>query len=114
MAQRFNPTGVRLTGDAFPVVEKVGGDVLWTAFSVSENGTLVYTPGADVAVQMSWKDRTGKQVGLFGPPGTYDNFRLAPDEKRIVFANSLGDNMRCLGSGFGSRRHFPAHLRSRG
>jgi Tol biopolymer transport system component len=29
---------------------------------------------------------------LFGPPGIYRNFRLAPDEKRIAFANSSNDN----------------------
>ncbi len=92
MAQRFNPTQVSLTGDPVPVAEKVGGDLLWTAFSASENGTLVYMSAADAAVQMSWKDRTGKQVGLFGPSGTYDDFRLAPDEKRIVFANNLNGN----------------------
>jgi serine/threonine protein kinase len=92
MAQRFNPTRVSLSGDASPVAEKVGGDVLWTAFSVSENGTLVYASAADATVQMSWKDRTGKQVGLFGPPGTYADFRLAPDEKRLVFSNSPSVN----------------------
>jgi Tol biopolymer transport system component len=92
MAQRFNPTRVSLTGGASPVAEKVGGDVLWTAFSVSENGTLVYASAADATVQLSWKDRTGKQVGPFGPPGTYDDFRLAPDEKRIAFSNSPSGN----------------------
>ena len=93
MAQRFNPTRLNLSGDASPIAEKVGGDVLWTAFSVSENGTLVYAPAADAtSVQLIWKDRTGKQVGLFGPPGIYGNFRLAPDEKRIAFANSSIDN----------------------
>ncbi len=93
MAQRFNPTRLSLSGDASPIAEKVGGDELWTAFSVSENGTLVYAPAADATtVQLIWKDRTGKQVGLFGPPGIYRNFRLAPDEKRIAFANSSIDN----------------------
>jgi len=92
MAQRFNPTRGSLTGGESPVAEKVGGDVLWTAFSVSENGTLVYASAADATVQLSWKDRTGKQVGVFGPPGTYDDFRLAPDEKRIAFSNSPNGN----------------------
>jgi eukaryotic-like serine/threonine-protein kinase len=93
MAQRFNPTRLSLSGDASPIAEKVGGDELWTAFSVSENGTLVYAPAADATtVQLIWKDRTGKQVGLFGPPGIYRDFRLAPDEKRIAFANSFNDN----------------------
>jgi len=95
MAQRFNPTRLSLSGDASPVAEKVGGSVLWAAFSVSENGTLVYAPPAagTSTVQLVWWDRAGKQVGPFGPPGPYDNFRLAPDERRIVFANSTGDNI---------------------
>lgn len=97
MAQRFNPTRLSLSGDASPIAEKVGGGVLWVAFSVSENGTLIYTPtGGASAVQLAWWDRSGKQVGPFGPPGppgTYDNFRLAPDEKRIAFSTSRTDNM---------------------
>jgi hypothetical protein len=44
MAQRFSPSRLSLSGDAFPVVEKVGGSVMWAAFSVSENGTLVFAP----------------------------------------------------------------------
>jgi serine/threonine protein kinase len=94
MAQRFNPTRLSLSGDASLIAEKVGGSVLWAAFSVSENGTLVYAPpGAGTsAVQLVWWDRAGKQVGPFAPPGTYDDFRLAPDERRIVFANSSSGN----------------------
>ena len=95
MAQRFNPTRLSLSGDASLIVEKIGGGVLWAAFSVSENGTLVYAPaGSASAVQLVWWDRTGKQVGKFGPPGIYDSFRLAPDERRMVFANSSSDNNR--------------------
>jgi serine/threonine protein kinase len=94
MAQRFNPTRLSLSGDASAIAEKVGGSPLWAAFSVSENGTLVYAPPAagTTAVQLVWWDRVGKQVGSFGPPGTYDDFRLAPDERRMVFANSSSDN----------------------
>ena len=94
MAQRFNPTRLSLSGDASLIAEKVGGSVLWAAFSVSENGTLVYAPpGAGTsAVQLVWWDRVGKQVGPFAPPGTYDDFRLAPDQRRIVFANSSSGN----------------------
>src|SRR5690242_20550915 len=93
MAQRFNPTRLSLSGDSFPIAENVGGDVLWSAFSVSENGTLVYAPaGGPSGVQLVWWDRSGKPVGRFGPPGTYDHFRLAPDEKRIAFSTSQSDN----------------------
>jgi len=94
MAQRFNPHLMSLSGEATPVTEQVAGGVLWAAFSVSENGTLVYAPpgAGTTAVQLVWLDRTGKQVGLFGPLGSYDDFRLAPDERRIAFANSASDN----------------------
>src|SRR6516225_2178473 len=54
MAHRFNPTRLSLSGDAFPIVEKVGGSVLWAAFSVSENGILVFAPpeAGTTAVQL--------------------------------------------------------------
>ena len=32
-----------------------------------------------------WRDRSGKEVGSTGPPGTYSSFRLSPDERSIVF-----------------------------
>ena len=93
MAQHFNPARLSLSGDASPIAEKVGGSVLWAAFSVSQNGTLVYTPAeGGSAVQLVWRDRNGKQVGPFGPPGYYQDFRLAPDEKRITFADHRNDN----------------------
>ena len=93
MAQPFDPTRLKLSGDPSPIAEKVRIDALWEAFSVSENGTLVYEPsGRASAVQLAWWDRSGKQVGTFGPPGTYHNFRLAPDEKRVAFSTSGNDN----------------------
>jgi serine/threonine protein kinase len=86
MAQGFDSTRLSLSGDASPIAEKIGGDPIRPSFSASENGTLVYAPPAGSGcVQLVWRDRTGKQAGLFGPPGTYGDFRLAPDEKRVVF-----------------------------
>ena len=68
--------------------------MLRAAFSVSENGTLVYasTGGASAVQQLAWWDRSGKQVRSFGPPGIYQNFRLAPDERRIAFATNRDSN----------------------
>ena len=92
MAQRFNPTRLTVSGDAFPIAEKIGGSPTWGAFSASENGTLVYSQATGAAaVQLAWWDRNGKQTGSFGPPGIYSDFRLAPDEKRIAFAVQSGN-----------------------
>jgi serine/threonine protein kinase len=94
MAQRFNPTQLSLSGDASPIAERVGGSALSAAFSSAENGTLVYasTGGASAVQQLAWWDRNGKRGASFGPPGIYQNFRLAPDEKRIVFASNRDSN----------------------
>lgn len=94
MAQRFNATRLSLSGDAFPVVDRLAGGLLWLAYSASQNGTLVYASSGRVyplhnAVQLTWWDRSGKQVGPFGPTGIYRNFRLAPDQKRITFCDDL-------------------------
>jgi Tol biopolymer transport system component len=95
MAQRFNPVRMRLSGDASPIAERIAGSALWPAFSVSENGTLVYasTGGASAVQQLAWWDRRGKKVGSFGPPGIYQDFRLAPDERRITFSSTQGNNL---------------------
>jgi serine/threonine protein kinase len=89
MAQPFDPSGLRLTGDAFPVVEHVAGVMGYGAFSSSQTGRLAYVGGGIAGtVQLAWTDRKGKALGLFGPPGTYAHFRLAPDEKRIAYDNN--------------------------
>jgi eukaryotic-like serine/threonine-protein kinase len=87
MAQPFNPTQLRLSGDAFPVAEGVGagGYLELGQFSIAENATLIHGAGTLGAIQLMWMDRAGKPGGLFGPPGPYLRYRLAPDEKRIVF-----------------------------
>ena len=46
MAQPFDPSVQRLTADAFPVAETVGGEgSRYGSFSVSDNGTLLYARG---------------------------------------------------------------------
>jgi eukaryotic-like serine/threonine-protein kinase len=81
MAQPFDPVGLRLTGAKSPVAERVGDE----AFSASQNGVLAYGSGeSGQSQELVWMDRSGKRVGWAGPAGVYRNFRLAPDEKRVV------------------------------
>ncbi len=63
-------------------------DSVWrTIFSVSNNGVMTYQAGsAIVGSQLTWFDRTGKQLGLVGDRGVYMDARIAPDEKRIAVA----------------------------
>jgi eukaryotic-like serine/threonine-protein kinase len=87
MAQPFDEAKFQTTGEAMPIAQHVTSLFgLLNLFSVSQNGVLAYISGAvGGKLQLTWVDRSGKVAGKVGPPGVYDNFRLAPDEKRIAF-----------------------------
>jgi Tol biopolymer transport system component len=40
-----------------------------------------------------WVDRSGREIEVAGPPGVYNNFRLALDEQRIVFDRADSPNL---------------------
>jgi Tol biopolymer transport system component len=88
MAQPFDAGRLELMGEAFPIAEQVQrhavGEPL-ANFSASENGVLVYQTGAAASgTQLTWFDRTGKQIGVLGEPAQYGDVRLSPDEKRVA------------------------------
>jgi Tol biopolymer transport system component len=81
MARPFDPKGGELRGDAVPVVEGVD------AFSVSENGVLVYRPGSAAAdAHLVWFDRAGKNLGTVGSAADYSGPALSPDGSRLAVA----------------------------
>ncbi|MGA2001276.1 MAG: LpqB family beta-propeller domain-containing protein [Terriglobales bacterium] len=89
MAQRFDPKSGTLSGEAVPVVDRVQyDDSVWrTLFSVSSNGVMTYQTGsASVGSQLTWFDRSGKQLGLVGDRGLYMDARIAPDGNKIAVA----------------------------
>ncbi|HET9529649.1 MAG TPA: protein kinase [Blastocatellia bacterium] len=86
MAQPFDAEGLQVTGEAFPVVEHIRynpGNTL-AGFSASEGGVLVYQTGTPAPNQLTWIDRSGNKLGTVGPPGSYNQLRLSPDEKRVA------------------------------
>lgn len=86
MAQPFDAEGLRVTGEAFPVVEHIRHNPANTLarFSVSEGSVLVYQTGNPVPNQLTWIDRSGNKLGTVGPRGNYTQLRLSPDEKRVA------------------------------
>jgi serine/threonine protein kinase/Tol biopolymer transport system component len=96
MAQPVDPKTMNLTGDLFPVAEKVSGGTNTgdRNFSVSGTGLLVYLTGtAGGARQHLWFDRAGKELGpLGGPVSSLNNFALSPDAKRVVVQRQAGSN----------------------
>jgi eukaryotic-like serine/threonine-protein kinase len=87
MAQPFDADKLMLTGEPVRIAEKVRTDQLFGRgfFSVSENGVLVYDSNiGNQNSQLVWLDRTGKQLGVAAPLGSYNRFRLSPNDRRIV------------------------------
>jgi len=87
LAQPFDPSGLRLSGEAFPVGERVQYFVndASAAFSVSDNGVLVYQAGTAAGEsQLAWFDRSGKQLETVGAPADYTEPRLSRDGRRVA------------------------------
>lgn len=89
LAQPFDADKRQLSGELFPVAERVGHDPLHRQrlnVSVSDNGVLVLDPhGNRLSRQLLWLDRAGKQTGSLGEEWrAYTKPWLAPDEKRFV------------------------------
>lgn len=90
LAHAFDVTALRATGDPFPI-----SDDVWffratgnAGFSVSENGNLAYSSGPRPS-RLSWRDRTGRLIGVLGAPALFARPRLSPDGSRV--AVQVGD-----------------------
>jgi serine/threonine protein kinase/Tol biopolymer transport system component len=86
-AIQLDPTKGTVAGDAQLVTDQVGfqPSVYWGAFSVAENGTIVYNPTVGAALSaLTWFDRAGKELGRVGEIGVLSNPTLSPDDSRLV------------------------------
>jgi dipeptidyl aminopeptidase/acylaminoacyl peptidase len=96
-AQRFDLERTVLSGEPLPVAQAVGMDssIFHGAFSVSTAGVLAYRAGTASRRQLVWVDRTGKGLGVLGPPdeGGLANPELAPDGQSVAFGRTVGGNV---------------------
>jgi eukaryotic-like serine/threonine-protein kinase len=83
----FDPSKAAVSGSSTIVVSAVGfqPSTYWTAFSVAQNGTLVYntSTGAVLSV-LTWMDRSGKELGHIGDSAVIANPTLSPDGRRVA------------------------------
>jgi serine/threonine protein kinase len=88
LAQPFDASRLELTGDPFPIAEKVQHDpLIWKGvFSVSQNGVLAYQGGgtAQTGTQLLWVDRAGKPIRPVSDLGLFFTPRLSPDGQRLA------------------------------
>ena len=92
MAQPFDERQLIVTGEAFPIAEKIqttNTNPPYGVFSASENGVLAYQTGPGAAgSQLTWFDRTGKQIGVLGDLRASSDLELSPDQKRASVSSS--------------------------
>jgi Tol biopolymer transport system component len=87
---------LRLTGDAFTIVDKFAPptELSWP-FSVSLNGVLTYRASPDATqpnaanAELVWYDSKGTRLGLAAPEGDYPGAELSPDGKYVAFARGM-------------------------
>ena len=79
-AVRFDLATQQILGDPVPVVERLAG----LNFSVSRQGTLVYTPANAPGGPLVWVSRDGHEEPIAAPPRAYLYPRLSPDESRVA------------------------------
>ena len=85
MAQPFDAGRLRITGDPFPVAERVlRMPVPGSLFSISQNGVLAYRSAGSNNVQLAWYSREGKRLATVGEPADYSNPAISPDQKRVA------------------------------
>jgi Tol biopolymer transport system component len=95
-AQRFDPAGLKLIGDPFPVSEKVAVDPVLGAAAVTASavGAIAFRGGAG-AQQLLWFDRSGNEVGKVGGPDLDgpSSPELSPDGQRLALFRSVNGNV---------------------
>ena len=86
IAQPFDPDRLEITGEPSVIAERVEyPDGLGRgAFSVSDNGTLVYNNFNTPSNLLTWFDRSGRPHGTVGGSVSYAVPSLSPDEKTVV------------------------------
>jgi serine/threonine-protein kinase len=92
----FDPERLEVRGSPMPVLDGVLSeqDDGEAQFAVSDNGVLVYLPGADQrqGFETSWADRTGQVEPLWEQTGFYGTPRLSPDGRRLALSVLRGED----------------------
>jgi serine/threonine protein kinase len=86
MAQPFDQGGLQPVGDPSAVTAKASYSLTppQVAASAAADGTLVYLAGRSRETQLTWFDRTGKELGKVGPPADQRGVALSPDGNTVA------------------------------
>jgi Tol biopolymer transport system component len=96
MARRLDLARGALTGDAVLIASDVAvSSSGLTAVSASAKGELAYRVRGAVTTQLTWLDRTGKNLGTLGDPRANEIQHppaISPDGHRVVVSRTVQNN----------------------
>ena len=88
VAQAFNPSTLKLTGDPVTLADRVGiSESSRLNADVSSTGLLLYSSVSPLS-RLTWFDRTGKRMNEIGEPAPWLMLRLSPDGQRVAAASA--------------------------
>jgi eukaryotic-like serine/threonine-protein kinase len=88
MTQSFDEKKLNLNGSAVPIAEQIRSDSRGNAaFSVSNDGKLIFAGGQTTTLDLAWYDRNGKK-GDVVDSGTFQDAHISPDGKRVSGAKA--------------------------
>jgi Tol biopolymer transport system component len=93
LAQAFDAKTLAVSGEPRVIAEKVveNDDNHSYEFTASSNGRLIYRSGRTES-QLTWVDRSGRAAGIVGEPHRLGpNFRLSPDQQRVIVDETDAD-----------------------
>jgi Tol biopolymer transport system component len=93
MAQNFDPSSGKLSGDAQVLANGIANDLsTWHAdVSTSNTGMLVLANGGSSDWQLVWTDMDGKQIEvLAGNLGNLQQAKISPQQDRIALCIDIG------------------------
>jgi serine/threonine protein kinase/Tol biopolymer transport system component len=85
MAQRFDAERLALSGEAAAIAQdvQINATTGTGAFSISQNGVLVFQSGSSVGLRLTWMDRSGRVLGYIGDAASYADVQMSPDRKWV-------------------------------
>jgi len=88
MSQQFDDKKLQLVGNPVPIAEQVRSDGRGTAaFSLSNDGKLIFAGGQTATLDLAWYDRSGKKGDVIDS-GTFQDAHISPDGKKVSAARA--------------------------
>src|SRR5688572_21430293 len=113
LAQPFDPTGAKLSGEPVALAEGVGFNEPSSNafFAASGNGVVAFAAGGEGESQPTWYDRKGAALSTLGTPGSYDHPEISPDGKHLAIdrAESSGRDLWLMDLSRGTSTRLTFH-----